>query len=108
MRNFVPAALLLAVACRPADRAHEADSNFARVQSRGESVMGVDQYTSKHVFEDLPDGGRVVLDRDDASDTAAIRAIRRHMRAIEAAFRRPAVPYRVMPTSVITLASQLY
>ena len=26
--------------------------------------------------------------------------------AIEAAFRRTAVPYRVMPTSVITLASQ--
>jgi len=34
--------------------------------------MGVDQYTSRHVFDDLPDGGRVVLDRDDASDTAAI------------------------------------
>ena len=52
--------------------------------------MGVDQYTSTHVFEDLPDGGRVVLDgpRGDAPDTAAIRTIRRHMRDIEAAFRQ--------------------
>lgn len=49
--------------------------------------MGVDQYTSAHVFEDLPDGGRVVLDRTDASDTAAITKIRAHMRDIEAAFR---------------------
>jgi hypothetical protein len=57
------------------------------MQSRGQHVMGVDQYTSAHVFEDLPDGGRVVLDRDDPSDTAAIAAIRAHMRDIEAAFR---------------------
>ncbi len=57
------------------------------MQSRGAQVMGVDQYTSAHVFEDLPDGGRVVLDRVDASDTAAITTIRAHMRDIEAAFR---------------------
>jgi len=49
--------------------------------------MGVDQYTSAHVFEDLPDGGRVVLERDDAADTAAIAAIRGHMREIAASFR---------------------
>ncbi len=49
--------------------------------------MGVDQYTSAHVFEDLPDGGRVVLDRDDAVDTAAIATIRAHMRDIATAFR---------------------
>lgn len=57
------------------------------MQSRGEHVMGVNQYSSAHVFEDLPDGGRVVLDRDDASDTAAIATIRAHMRDIAAAFR---------------------
>lgn len=57
------------------------------MQSRGEHAMGVDQYTSAHVFEDLPDGGRVVLDRDDPSDTAAIRTIRAHMHDIEKAFR---------------------
>ena len=49
--------------------------------------MGVDQYTSKHVFEDLPDGGRIVLERDDAKDTAAVRTIRAHMRVIETSFQ---------------------
>jgi len=57
------------------------------MQTRGARVMGVDQYTSAHVFEDLPDGGRVVLDRDDPADTAAIVTIRAHMRDIQAAFR---------------------
>jgi hypothetical protein len=57
------------------------------MQERGAHVMGVDQYTSAHVFEDLPDGGRVVLERDVPSDTAAIAAIRAHMRDIETAFR---------------------
>ena len=49
--------------------------------------MGVDQYTSAHVFEDLPDGGRVVLERDDVTDSAAVAAIRLHMREIAASFR---------------------
>jgi hypothetical protein len=65
-----------------------ADSaEFARLQERGAAVMGVDQYTSAHVFEDLPDGGRIVLDRADSSDTASIATIRSHMRDIAAAFR---------------------
>ena len=51
----------------------KADSAFAAVQSRGQDVMGVDQATSSHVFEDLADGGRIVLERDDASDTALVR-----------------------------------
>ena len=57
------------------------------MQSRGAHVMGVDQSTSAHVFEDLPDGGRVVLERDDATDSAAITTIRVHMREIAASFR---------------------
>jgi len=57
------------------------------MQERGAHVMGVDQYTSAHAFEDLPDGGRVVLERDDAGDSAAIAAIRLHMREIAASFR---------------------
>ena len=81
-------AFLALDACRQPDRAREADSGFARLQHRGETVMGVDQYTSRHVFEDLPSGGRIVLDRDDASDTASIRAIRSHMRDIQRAFQR--------------------
>jgi hypothetical protein len=75
------------VACRPSSEDASADSSFADVQRRGETVMGVDQYTSKHVFEDLPDGGRIVLERDDAKDTAAVRTIRAHMRAIETSFQ---------------------
>jgi hypothetical protein len=85
----VACASALAFACapdRPKDRA--SDSSFTQVQQRGAAVMGVDQYTSQHVFEDLPDGGRIVLERDDSSDTAGIHTIRRHMRDIEGAFRR--------------------
>jgi hypothetical protein len=57
------------------------------MQMRGEHVMGVNQYTSAHVFEDLPDGGRIVLERADASDTADIKQIRAHMHEIAEAFR---------------------
>jgi hypothetical protein len=57
------------------------------MQERGRMVMGVDQYTSAHVFEDLPDGGRVVLDRDSLGDTTGIAAIRLHMRDIATSFR---------------------
>ena len=74
-------------ACAKSEPAKTTDSAFAAVQQRGAAVMGVDQYTSKHVFEDLPDGGRVVLDRDDANDTTSIQTIRAHMRDIERAFR---------------------
>lgn len=51
-------------------------------------VMGVDQYTSHHVFEDLPDGGRIVLERDSAGDTLAIVRIRAHMHEIATDFTR--------------------
>ena len=66
--------------------AHE-DSAFRAMQGRGRAVMGVDQYTSVHRFDALPDGGRIELqrDRDDSAGTAAIRA---HMRTIARAFAR--------------------
>ena len=47
--------------------------------------MGVDQYTSQHVFEPLSDGGRIVLQRKEA-DTAGEQTIRTHMRTIGLAF----------------------
>jgi hypothetical protein len=47
--------------------------------------MGVDQYTSTHVFESLPDGGRIVLQRDLA-DSAGTATIRAHLRHIARAF----------------------
>jgi len=87
---------------RPAERTPRADSAFAAMQSRGETVMGVDQYTSAHVFEDLPDGGRIVLDRDTESDTAGIARVREHMHAIAAAFAAGdfARPFQVHATAV--------
>jgi hypothetical protein len=61
------------------------DSVFAALQKRGEMTMGVDQYTSAHRFEPLPDGGRIVLERDTA-DSAGEATIRAHMKTIAAAF----------------------
>ena len=75
--------VILLVAC---NRAQDKD-DFAAMQMRGEHVMGVNQYSSAHVFEDLPDGGRIVLERADAADTADIKRIRAHMHEIADAFR---------------------
>lgn len=82
MRTIRFSVLLLALACTKTDD----DAAFAGVQERGRDVMGVDQYTSQHVFEDLPDGGRIILERDDAADTTAIATIRTHMREVAADF----------------------
>ena len=73
------------------------DTAFVAMQARGQTVMGVDQYASAHVFEDLGDGGRIVLDADNRSDTAGIMAIQQHMRDIATAFRAGdfARPFRV-------------
>jgi hypothetical protein len=61
------------------------DSSFAAMQSRGKVAMGVDQYTSAHRFDDLPDGGRIELQRD-SSDTAGVRTIREHLSGIARQF----------------------
>jgi hypothetical protein len=83
-KRLLATALALA-ACGTTKDAPDAD--FAAMQERGRMVMGVDQYTSAHVFEDLPDGGRVVLDRDSTGDTSGVATIRQHMRDIAIAFR---------------------
>jgi hypothetical protein len=62
-----------------------ADSGFAAVQARGHTAMGVDQYTSTHVFQPLPDGGRIELQRDEA-DSAGRERILAHMAEIGRAF----------------------
>jgi hypothetical protein len=49
--------------------------------------MGVDQYTSFHQFEPLPDGGRISLQRDPR-DSAGVSQIRSHMQTIARAFGR--------------------
>ena len=62
-----------------------ADTGFASVQARGREAMGVDQYTSTHVFQPLVDGGRIEL-RRDAEDSAGRARILAHMGRIAAAF----------------------
>jgi hypothetical protein len=83
-------AAAVAVAPSAAAQAHEhhradSDTAFASMQERGKSAMGVDQYTSTHQFEDLPDGGRIELQRD-SSDHAGVAEIRAHLQRIAKAF----------------------
>lgn len=61
------------------------DTAFAALQTRGKEAMGVDQYTSTHRFDVLPDGGRIELQRD-SDDAGGVAQIRKHMREIAAAF----------------------
>ncbi|MGH7719980.1 MAG: hypothetical protein ACREON_14210 [Gemmatimonadaceae bacterium] len=72
----------------PADSSHRsADSAYRAMQERGRRAMGVDQYTSSHQFEALPDGGRIELQRQE-DDSAGTRAIREHLREVALAFSR--------------------
>jgi hypothetical protein len=47
--------------------------------------MGVDQYTSQHQFDDLPDGGRIELQRE-VEDSVGVEQIRTHLHQISQAF----------------------
>jgi hypothetical protein len=80
-------ALLVAAGCRPdrAGRPAGEEAGFAGVQRRGAMVMGVNQYTSTHIFEPLADGGRIALQRNEA-DSVGVAQIRRHMELIAARF----------------------
>jgi hypothetical protein len=96
-------ALGIVVGCnRAPNTTGKADSSFAALQQRGETAMGVDQYTSQHIFEPLPDGGRVVLQRKE-TDPAGEATIRAHMRTIAVAFGRGdfALPGFVHATSEV-------
>jgi hypothetical protein len=84
--HILALAIFALAACSKSKRAQvDGDSSFTRLQQRGETAMGVDQYTSEHVFEPLPDGGRIVLQRNQ-SDSAGEATIRAHMSAIATAF----------------------
>jgi hypothetical protein len=78
-----------ALACR--SEVHRAgatgDSGYIKMQARGKVAMGVDQYSSAHRFDDLPDGGRIELQRDP-NDSVGVRTIREHLQKIAAAFSR--------------------
>jgi hypothetical protein len=66
---------------------HHGDSSFSAMKERGGTAMRVIQDSATHMFDALPDGGRIEL-QANTSDTAAINGIRQHFREIEAAFRR--------------------
>jgi hypothetical protein len=61
------------------------DPLFAALQQRGAQAMGVDQYTSTHVFDALADGGRIELQRD-VDDPEGVEMIRHHLQLIANAF----------------------
>jgi hypothetical protein len=61
------------------------DSAYHAMQARGAQAMGVDQYTSTHHFTDLPDGGRIELERN-VNDSAGIAMIRHHLHMIARTF----------------------
>ena len=97
---FAFAAALLA--CTGTKDTPAADTAFAALQQRGEIAMGVNQYTSQHVFEPLADGGRIVLQRKE-NDSVGEAAIRAHMRAISTSFSNGdfAVPGFVHATTTV-------
>lgn len=85
MNTRSTACILAIAAAGPLAAQGTSDTGFAALQRRGQMVMGVDQYTSEHTFDLLPDGGRIVLVRA-ATDTAGVRKIREHLTDIVRAF----------------------
>jgi hypothetical protein len=82
---LAPLALASCRSPREQPAAGAGDSAFAALQQRGHQAMGVDQYTSSHRFDPLPDGGRIELQRDSV-DSAGVAQIREHLRGIARAF----------------------
>src|SRR5690242_7388391 len=77
--------LLLVLAAAPLT-GQSPDTANARMQARGQMAMGVNQNASRHVFDDLPDGGRIELQADSV-DSRAIAAIRAHLSTVASAFQ---------------------
>ncbi len=85
-RQLAAILMLSALACSASSRAPQpADTTFAAIQHRGQLVMGVDQYTSTHLFDKTADGGRIELQRD-TDDPEGVATIRRHLRQVAAEF----------------------
>jgi hypothetical protein len=90
MRTSFLAVLALASVSRPVlaqshrDH-HPPDSGWKAMQERGRQAMGVDQYSSFHRFDVLPDGGRIELQRPEA-DEPEVEVIRDHLRDIAQRF----------------------
>ncbi|MFL5447786.1 MAG: hypothetical protein ACJ8A6_03360 [Gemmatimonadales bacterium] len=86
-RLYVSVAVLASVGATASGAQGGGDTAFKSMQSRGRMAMGVDQYTSTHRFEDLPDGGRIELQRN-RPDSVGVQAIREHLRTIAEAFAK--------------------
>jgi hypothetical protein len=88
VRSAVLATALAALtACSPEPQGDAGeDAAFSALQDRGEVSMGVDQYASTHLFDELPDGGRIEF-QYDSDDPQEVEVIRGHLREIEVAFR---------------------
>jgi len=80
----VAASLSLTMACGTTP-SPDTRTDFEALQVRGEAGMGVDQYASTHVFDALPDGGRIEY-RYDSGDAAGVAQIRSHLEEIREAF----------------------
>jgi len=78
------ALILVSSACSPG-AAPDTDADFAALQARGAAGMGVDQYASTHLFDDLPDGGRIEF-QFNSDDPDQIAEIRKHLQEIQTAF----------------------
>lgn len=63
-----------------------ADTGFSAMQARGTMAMGVDQNTSTHTFDALPEGGRITLVRD-TDDSLGVEQIRAHLKLIQHSFQ---------------------
>jgi hypothetical protein len=93
-RSRLAAYILASTLCAACSRApgaaststHTSDTAFASMQERGKMAMGVDQTTSTHAFDALPDGGRIELLRA-VNDSLGIEQIRAHLRLIQHAFQ---------------------
>ena len=79
-------AMLAAAGMLALSACSRSDSSFAAMQKRGKMAMGVDQATSTHTFDALPNGGRIELVRE-LDDSLGIAQIRAHLRLIQHAFQ---------------------
>ena len=75
-------AMVLMLGCTP-----QRGAEFEALQERGKMAMGVDQYTSTHRFDDLADGGRIELQRDE-KDPRDVATIRQHLKDVMKAFEQ--------------------
>ncbi|HWA40358.1 MAG TPA: hypothetical protein VG712_02040 [Gemmatimonadales bacterium] len=86
------------------------DSAFRALQQRGAGTMGVDQYASRHRFEDLADGGRIELQMRE-TDSAGVARIRSHLRQTALEFRAgrftaPAATHAMTVPGTVVMAAK--